>query len=55
MKLKTGNKFLKSTHVIVLTCFSALLFIAGCSGVGGDVFAGRNALQTGRPNDAVGY
>ena len=22
---------------------------------GGDVFAGRNALQTGRPNDAVGY
>jgi tetratricopeptide (TPR) repeat protein len=32
-----------------------LLFIAGCSGVGGDVQAGRNALQTGRANDAIGY
>jgi len=55
MKLKTGDKFLKWKHVLVLTGFSGLLFIAGCSGVGGDVFAGRNALQTGRPNDAVGY
>jgi tetratricopeptide (TPR) repeat protein len=55
MKLKTGNKFLKSKHVFVPTGFFGLLFIAGCSGVGGDVFAGRNALQTGRPNDAVGY
>jgi tetratricopeptide (TPR) repeat protein len=36
-------------------CFSFLLFIAGCSGVGGGVQAGRNALQTGRANDAVGY
>ena len=26
-----------------------------CSGVSGNVFAGRNALQTGRPNDAIGY
>jgi tetratricopeptide (TPR) repeat protein len=32
-----------------------LLFISGCSGVGGDVQAGRSALQTGRPNDAIGY
>jgi len=32
-----------------------LLLISGCSGVGGDVQAGRNALQTGRPNDAIGY
>lgn len=32
-----------------------LLFIWGCSGVGGDVQAGRNALQTGRANDAIGY
>jgi tetratricopeptide (TPR) repeat protein len=55
MKLKTGNKFLKWERVIVPTYFSALLFIAGCSGVGGDVAAGRNALQTGRSNDAVGY
>jgi tetratricopeptide (TPR) repeat protein len=31
------------------------LFISGCSGVGSDVLAGRNALQTGRANDAIGY
>jgi tetratricopeptide (TPR) repeat protein len=31
------------------------LFISGCSGVSSDVQAGRNALQTGRANDAVGY
>ena len=55
MKLKTADKFLKWKHVFVPTGFSGLLFIAGCSGVGGDVSAGRNALQTGRPNDAVGY
>jgi len=35
--------------------FLLLLVICGCSTVGGDVAAGRNALQTGRPNDAVGY
>jgi tetratricopeptide (TPR) repeat protein len=32
-----------------------VLLIAGCSGVGSDVQAGRNALQTGRANDAIGY
>lgn len=39
------------------TCLSALVYLSGCAGiqVGGDVQAGRNALQTGRPNDAVGY
>jgi tetratricopeptide (TPR) repeat protein len=37
------------------TCLSVLLFISACSTVGGDVQAGRNALQTRRPNDAVGY
>jgi tetratricopeptide (TPR) repeat protein len=41
--------------VFVAIWFSVLLFISGCSGVGSDVLAGRNALQTGRPNDAVGY
>ena len=41
--------------VFVATWFSVLLFISGCSGVGSDVLAGRNALQTGRPNDAIGY
>ena len=39
----------------VLNSLSLLLIIAGCSNVGGDVFAGRNALQTGRPKDAIGY
>jgi tetratricopeptide (TPR) repeat protein len=37
------------------TLFSVLLLIPGCSSVGGDVQAGRNALQTGRANDAVGF
>jgi tetratricopeptide (TPR) repeat protein len=32
-----------------------LLFVSGCSTVGGEVLAGRNALQTGRPEAAVGY
>jgi tetratricopeptide (TPR) repeat protein len=32
---------------------SAMLFVAGCAGVGQQVQAGRLALQTGRPNDAV--
>jgi tetratricopeptide (TPR) repeat protein len=36
-------------------CLSALIYLSGCSGVGTDVLAGRNALQAGRPNDAVGY
>ena len=44
-----------SEHVFIPICFSVLLFIAGCSGVGSDVQAGRNALQTGRANDAIGY
>ena len=41
----------------MLTCLSALVYLSGCVGiqVGGDVQAGRNALQTGRPNDAVSY
>ena len=42
-------------HVFAPICFSVLLFISGCSGVGSDVLAGRNALQTGRADDAVGY
>jgi tetratricopeptide (TPR) repeat protein len=32
-----------------------LLLVSGCSTVGGEVLAGRNALQTGRPEVAVGY
>jgi len=42
-------------RLFVSICFSVLLFISGCSGVGSDVQAGRNALQTGRANDAIGY
>ena len=36
---------------------AGLLFLlaAGCSTVGGQVQAGRNALQTGRAEDAIGY
>jgi len=44
-----------SDRLFVPICFSVLLFMSGCSGVGGDVQAGRNALQTGRANDAIGY
>jgi tetratricopeptide (TPR) repeat protein len=41
--------------VFALIATSVLLFISGCSTVGRDVQAGRNALQTNRPNDAIGY
>jgi tetratricopeptide (TPR) repeat protein len=44
-----------SERLFVSIYFSVLLFISACSGVGSDVQAGRNALQTGRANDAVGY
>ena len=43
-----------SKYFFVPICFSALAFVS-CSGVSGNVYAGRNALQTGRPNDAIGY
>jgi len=46
---------MKSIKLLAPTCLSALIYVSGCSGVGTDVLAGRNALQTGRPNDAVGY
>ena len=36
-------------------CVAALIYMTACSGVSTDVAAGRNALQTGRPHDAVGY
>ena len=44
-----------SEHLFLPICFSVLLFISGCAGVASDVQAGRNALQTGRANDAIGY
>lgn len=41
--------------LIAPACLTAALYLSGCSGVSTDVLAGRNALQTGRPNDAVTY
>ena len=41
--------------LLVVSLFSMSLFISGCSSVSSDVQVGRNALQTGRANDAVGY
>lgn len=41
--------------LIAQACLTAALYVSGCSGVSTDVLAGRNALQTGRPNDAVAY
>jgi tetratricopeptide (TPR) repeat protein len=48
---------MKTKQLLMPTCLSALLYLSGCAGfqVAGNVQAGRNALQTGRPNDAVGY
>jgi tetratricopeptide (TPR) repeat protein len=48
---------MKTKQLLMPTCLAALVYFSGCAGiqVAGDVQAGRNALQTGRPNDAVGY
>ena len=56
-----ANPWQGKPGVMALRClffaslFSVSPFISGCSTVGGDVQAGRNALQTGHPNDAIGY
>lgn len=46
-----------STTQLLALGFAGLLLIQGCAGstVGQDVRAGRNALQSGRSKDAVGY
>lgn len=43
--------------LFVPSCLSALIYFSSCASwqVGSDVQSGRTALQTGRPNDAVGY
>ena len=43
--------------LLMPTCLSVLVYYSGCAGiqVSGHVQAGRNALHTGRPNDAVTY
>lgn len=45
---------MSAKHFFINT-FSLFLMISGCSGVGSEFFAGRNALQEGRANDAIGY
>ena len=44
-------------QVLIPTCLSLVVYLSGCAAmqVAGDVQAGRNALETGRPNDAVTY
>lgn len=46
---------MKAIKLMAPACLLAVIYIFGCSGVGTDFLAGRKALQTGRPNDAVGY
>jgi tetratricopeptide (TPR) repeat protein len=48
---------MKSTNMIAAICFLSLSYISGCASleVGRQVQAGRNALQTGRPNEAAAY
>jgi len=46
---------MKPQNLLAPTYLSAIVYLSSCSGVGTDVLAGRRALQSGRPNDAVGY
>jgi tetratricopeptide (TPR) repeat protein len=46
--------YILSRHHFAATAFF-ILFVTGCSSVGGEVQAGRNALQTGHPEAAIGY
>lgn len=48
---------MKREQLLLPICMLALVYLSGCASfqVSGDVQAGRNALQTGRPDDAVGY
>ena len=42
-------------NLLIPACLSAVIYLSGCSAVGGDVQAGRNALQTGHADTAIGY
>ncbi|HEY3166254.1 MAG TPA: hypothetical protein VGK57_03435 [Candidatus Binatia bacterium] len=46
-----------SKDILLTVCLWVLIHASGCAAlqVGQDVQAGRNALQTGRPGDAVNY
>jgi tetratricopeptide (TPR) repeat protein len=48
---------MKSNGLSLLKCVVILIFVSGCAGLqaGQDVQAGRIALQTGRPEVALGY
>ena len=46
---------MKPIKPLAPACLAAFIHLSACSGTSTDVTAGRNALQTGRPNDAVGY
>lgn len=46
---------MKSTIHLQVLILAGLLIVNGCGTVGQDVQAGRNALQTGRPTDAVTF
>lgn len=48
---------MKTRTLLVPSCLAALIYFSSCTSwqVGSDVQSGRMALQTGRPNDAVGY
>jgi tetratricopeptide (TPR) repeat protein len=46
---------MKFKFLFAPTFLSAAVYLSGCSGIGSDVLAGRNALQSGRPNDAIGF
>jgi len=46
---------MNSRKLLLPGCLTALIFLTGCGGVGQQVQAGRNALQTGRPEIALGY
>jgi tetratricopeptide (TPR) repeat protein len=47
---------MNTKKLLVPTCLAALTYLSGCGiQVAGDVQAGRNALHTGRPHDAVSY
>jgi tetratricopeptide (TPR) repeat protein len=47
----------KAERILMPACAAALIYVSGCTAVqvSGDVQAGRNALQTGRPADAIDY
>jgi len=46
---------LKFLLLLFVLLTASQLFVSGCSSISSEVQAGRNALQTGRANDAVGY